>query len=224
VQRAVLAPEAILAHAAATGSNRVDEIANDKPRSYKQGARARARQRTREALLDVATEEFYAGRWTSTSLQVLAKRANVTKQTLLRHFGSKEELFLQAMMRSGRQVLNERWSAPSGDIDGVIDNLLAHYEVWGERARNIGSWQSGPDSLAGISQAGRQLHYDWVDFAFAPQLKGSRGKARVRRRAALIVICDVQTWWILAHDLELSRREVHAILADLVKRLIAEQE
>jgi AcrR family transcriptional regulator len=130
-------------------------IAKSKPRPYKQGAGALARQRTRDTLLDVATEEFYAGRWQSASLQALAKRANVTKQTLLRHFGSKEELFLQAMMRSGRQVLNERWSAPSGDIDGVVDNLLEHYEVWGERARNLGSWQSGPDSLAGISQAGR---------------------------------------------------------------------
>ena len=190
--------------------------ANINPRPYKQGARALAQQRTREALLDVAIDMFYAGSWQKASLQTLAKNANVTKQTLLRHFGSKEEMLLQALLRSGEQVIDERWSAPSGDIDGVLENLLTHYETWGKRARHIGAWQSGPDALADLSQAGRQLHYDWVEYAFGPQLEGLRGKARARRRAALIALCDVQFWWVLSHDLELGRSEVHAVLAKLI--------
>lgn len=198
--------------------------ANINPRPYKQGARALAQQRTRKALLSVALDEFYAGRWQQVSLEALAKSAKVTKQTLLRHFGSKEELLLQALVQGVQQVLDERWSAPQGDIEGIVENVLSHYEVWGERARHIGAWQSGPEALAGISQAGRQLHYDWVEYAFAPQLKGLRGKARKRRRAALIVLCDVQTWWILAHDLKLPRSEVGAILTNLIEDLLDEGE
>ena len=196
--------------------------ANINPRPYKQGARALAQQRTREALLDVAIDRFYAGSWQKASLESLASSAGVTKQTLLRHFGSKEEMLLQALLRSGEQVIDERWSAPSGDIDGVVENLLTHYEIWGERARLIGAWQSGPEALGDLSQAGRQLHYDWVEYAFAPQLKGLRGKARARHRAALIALCDVQFWWVLSHDLELARAEVQTILATLIAGLLRE--
>lgn len=196
--------------------------ANPNPRPYKQGARAQAQQRTRDALIAVALDEFYAGRWRQVSLEAVAKSAKVTKQTLLRHFGSKEELLLQALLQGVQQVLDERWSAPPGDVGGVVENLLAHYEVWGERARHIGDWQSGPSALADISQAGRQLHYDWVEYAFAPQLEGVRGKARRRLRASLIALCDVQFWWVLAHDLKLPPPEVRAILMKLIESVLEE--
>ncbi|HST56194.1 MAG TPA: TetR/AcrR family transcriptional regulator [Solirubrobacteraceae bacterium] len=192
------------------------------PRPYRQGARAQAAQRTRAALLEAADEEFYEGRWQSTSLTVLAKRAGVTKQTLLRHFGSKEELLLQALVQNAGKVLDERWSAPSGDIGGVVENLLAHYESWGERSMRMGAGQGGPRVLAEIARVARQVHYNWVEFAFAPQLKGLRGRARARRRAALIALCDVQTWWVLSHDLALPRAEVHRILVELIEGLVAE--
>jgi AcrR family transcriptional regulator len=197
---------------------------NPSPRPYKQAARAQAQQRTRDALIAVALDEFYAGRWQQVSLEALAKSAKVTKQTLLRHFGSKEELLLQALLQGVQQVLDERWSAPQGDVAGVVENLLTHYEIWGGRARNIGDWQSGPTALADISQAGRQLHYDWVEYAFAPQLEQLRGKARKRRRATLIALCDVQFWWVLAHDLELPRAEVRAILTKLIESVLKEGE
>jgi AcrR family transcriptional regulator len=189
-------------------------------RPYKKVAREQSQQRTREALLEAAIDEFYADRWGKASLEALAARAGVTKQTLLRHFGSKEGLLIQALVRGAAQVLDERWSAPVGDVDGAIENLLDHYELWGRRARQIGAWQDAPSVLAKLSQAGRQLHYQWVDFAFAPQLEGLDGAAHARLRAELIVICDVQTWWILAHDLELPRAEIKAILIGMIDRTL----
>jgi AcrR family transcriptional regulator len=187
-------------------------------RPYKKVAREQAQQRTREALLEAAIEEFYAERWDKTSLETLAERAGVTKQTLLRHFRSKEGLLIQALVHGAAQVLDERWSAPVGDVDGVIENLLDHYEAWGLRARRIGAWQDAPPVLAKLSQASRRLHYQWIEFAFAPQLDGLDEADFARLRAELIVICDVQTWWILAHDLTLPRTEVKTILRDMVDR------
>ena len=180
-------------------------------------ARARTRQRTRDALLDAAAEEFYEGRWQQVSLEALAKDAGVTKQTLLRHFGSKEELLLQALLRAYEKVHDQRWSAPRGDVAGTVDNLLDHYEAWGERALRIGVFQGSPAGLAKLARAARRVHYDWVDFAFAPWLERLRGKARLRCRAALIALCDVHTWWTLSHDLALSRREVHATLTSAIE-------
>lgn len=190
-------------------------------RQYKQVAREQAQQRTRDALLEVAIDEFFSDRWSETSLAALAARAGVTKQTLLRHFGSKEGLLIQALVRGAAQVLDERWNAPVGEIDGAIENLLDHYELWGRRARKIGAWQDAPSVLGKLSQAGRQVHYQWIEFAFAPQLEGLDEAAFARLRAELVVVCDVQTWWVLSHDLELPRAEVKAILTDMAKRAVA---
>ncbi|HWF32978.1 MAG TPA: TetR/AcrR family transcriptional regulator [Solirubrobacteraceae bacterium] len=190
-------------------------------RQYKQVAREEAQQRTREALLEAAIDEFYGDRWSKVSLAGLATRAGVTKQTLLRHFGSKEGLLIQALVRSAAQVLDERWNAPVGDVDGAIENLLEHYEAWGGRARRLGAWQDAPSVLAKLSRAGRQVHYQWIDFVFAPQLEGLEEAGSSRLRAELIVVCDVQTWWILTHDLELGRAEVKSILIGMAERAIA---
>jgi AcrR family transcriptional regulator len=190
-------------------------------RQYKQVAREQAQQRTRDALLEVAIDEFFSDRWSETSLAALAARAGVTKQTLLRHFGSKEGLLIQALVRGAAQVLDERWNAPAGDVDGAIENLLDHYELWGQRARRIGAWQDAPSVLGKLSQAGRQVHYQWIEFAFAPQLEGLDEAVFARLRAELVVVCDVQTWWVLSHDLELPRAEVKAILTGMAERAVA---
>ena len=192
------------------------------PRPYRKVARALAQEHTRDALLDVAVDEFYKDRWQKTSLEALSARAGVTKQTLLRHFGSKDGLLLQALMRSAAQVVEQRWSTPPGDVEGAVENLLEHYEDWGERALRIGAWQSGPAVLAKLSQAARQVHYEWVDYAFGPWLEGLDEKVRVRRRTALIALCDVQTWWLMSHDLGLERSELHATLTEAIGSVIGE--
>jgi AcrR family transcriptional regulator len=195
-------------------------MASTKRRSYNQVARAQTQQRTRDALLDAAVAEFYEGRWQQASLEAVARGAGVTKQTLLRHFGSKEELLLQALVRAYEQVRDQRWSVPQGDVAGTVDNLLDHYEAWGERALRIGAFQGSPAGLASLARAARRVHYEWVDYAFGPWLAQLRGKARVRCRAALIALCDVHTWWTLSNDLALSRREVRATLTNVIEGML----
>ncbi len=202
-------------------TDRPTSEANRRP--YKQKARARARERTRDALAQAAAEEFYEGRWQHTSLEALSARAGTTKQTLLRHFGSKDGLLLQALARAGAQVLDQRWSAPRGDIEAAVENLLDHYETWGERSLRIGAWQSGPPALAKLSQLARQVHYEWVEHVFEPWLAGLDEPARTRRRGALIALCDVQTWWLLAHDLGFERAQLCATLTEAIAGVVGEQ-
>ena len=191
-------------------------------RAYRQEARAQASERTRQALLDAAEREFFSGRWEQASLESIAALAHVTKQTLLRHFGSREGLLEQAVLRSASTVRDERWAAPSGDIAGAIDNLIDHYERWGERALRIGAVDGRGELGIKLAQGARELHYEWVEHAFGPWLAGVRGKARTRRRAALIALCDVHTWWLLSHDLGLPRREVRATLIATITQLTQE--
>lgn len=192
-------------------------------RPYNQVARARAQQRTRDALLDAAGREFFAGRWEQASLESMASSAGVTKQTLLRHFGSKEGLLEQAALRGYGRVRDQRWAAPRGDIAGAVDNLVDHYQEFGERALRIGAAGGGGEVMAEVGRKARQLHYDWVEHAFGLSLDRFPGKDRARRRAALIALCDVHTWWLLSYDLGLARAEVRATLIQAIGSLIEEE-
>jgi AcrR family transcriptional regulator len=197
-------------------------IADSKNRPYKQVARAQAQQRTQDALLDAAEEELYEGRWQKTSLEALAQRAGVTKQTLLRHFGSKEGLIEAAIRRTSEIVRKERARAPIGDVPGAVRNLLDHYERWGNLVMRVLAEEHRVSLVHKMTDRGRQVHYDWVDYAFGPQLENLDEEARIRRRAALIALCDVHTWWLLSHDLELDRAAISATLTDAIEGILRE--
>jgi AcrR family transcriptional regulator len=191
-------------------------------RTYTKVARAAAQEQTRTALLDAAGEAFFEGDWDSVSLDAIAAGAGTTKQTLLRHFGSKDGLLEAAFMRGMDEVRAQRLAAPAGDVEGAIDNLLEHYAEHGSRALKIGALAGG-GRVGLLVQRARELHYEWVEHAFGAWLRGTRGQRRERLRAALIVACDVQAWWILAHDLQLGPREVRATLVLTVTRLLGEE-
>jgi AcrR family transcriptional regulator len=203
---------------------RLTELMADS-RPYKQVVRAQAQQRTRQALMDAALAEFFEGHWERASLTAMAKRAGVTKQTLLRHFGSKDGLLMAAMAAAGSDAYQQRFSTPQGDVAGAVENLLSHYEQWGQRSLRIGAWlQTGTPILAQMSRAARQMHYNWVEYAFGPQLQQLRGDSgeRERVRAALIALCDVQVWWLYHNDLQLDHAQIHAILTMAIARVLGE--
>jgi AcrR family transcriptional regulator len=192
-------------------------------RSYTQVARAEARDRNHASLLAAAERAFFAGRWQDSSLERIAEGAGVTKQTLLRHFGSKENLLAQTYAYGFAQVRDQRMSAPADDIDAAVDNLLDHYGEMGERGLRLAA-MDGDRQIATMVQTARELHYDWVDHAFGAWLKALRAADRERRRAALIALCDVNTWWLLSHHLGFDRSHVRATLIFTIRRLLEEQE
>jgi AcrR family transcriptional regulator len=186
-------------------------------------ARAEAEEQTRAALLDAADEAFLSGPWEDASLEAIARAAGVTKQTLLRHFGSKDGLLERVLLRAVDEVEKQRLSVPTNDVAGAVDNLLEHYEIRGGRAmRSSNLDMDGP--LADLGRRARQFHYDWVELAFGAWLTAARPSERRRLRAALITVCDVQAWWILTHDLALSRAEVRATLILALNRLLGEDQ
>ena len=60
-------------------------------------------QETRRRLLDSADALFYEGGIRATGVEVLAKRAGVTKMTLYSHFASKDDLVVAYLERRDRR-------------------------------------------------------------------------------------------------------------------------
>jgi AcrR family transcriptional regulator len=196
-------------------------VNTESPRPYTKIARAEAEEQTRAALIAAADEAFLSGPWERASLESIAQRAGVTKQTLLRHFGSKDGLLAQTLRLAIVEVEKQRLSAPTDDIAGAVDNLLDHYEERGGRAmRSTNLDVGGP--LAELARISREFHYEWIDHAFGRWLAPAPAAERARLRGALIAICDVQSWSILSHDLGLSRAEVRATLILCIPRLLGD--
>lgn len=201
----------------------------DSKRPYKKVARAEAQARTRETLLQAAAEEVEKDRWTQTSLESVAERAGVTKQTALRHFGSKQGLLDAVISRTTSTVVKERDQAPIGDIPGAVANLVRHYERYGDIVvrmlpyrdavvRVFGSEHLG--SLRRVVDRGHEVHEDWVLRTFAPQLADLEPSARRRRLAQLVATCDVYVWKVLRRDLDLDTDQVEAALVEMLERLL----
>ena len=188
-------------------------------RAYTKAARAAAEEATRTALLDAAEEAFFDPGWDRATLASIAARAGVTKQTLLRHFGSKDGLLEAAFARAFERVRAQRFAAPGDDVEAAIDTLLEHYAEFGERSLRMGAL-AGTGRAGEIVRAARALHRAWVDHAFAQPLARVPARERDRVRNALVAACDVTTWAVLARDLALPPGEVRATLLRIVRGLL----
>jgi AcrR family transcriptional regulator len=191
-------------------------------RPYRMRARAEAAaetgQRILEAVIELHRERFFD----QISLEDIAERAGVTVQTVLRRFGSKEQLIEAAAEEGTRQVTHQREQAPVGDIEGAVKNLMEHYEEWSETALRLLAQEERVPAFRSITDAGRAFHYEWVERTFAPLLAKRTGMARRRLLAELIAICDVYFWKLLRRDVGLSREQTELAIRETILALKGE--
>lgn len=185
-------------------------------------ARADAAARTGEAILAAAAEVFWEDPRADLNLDAVAERANVSVRTVLRRFGSKEGLLTAAGEREMRLVGEQRGQAHPGDVNQTVGILLDHYEVYGPRVLKLLGAEASSPALRERADAGRQIHRQWCQEVFAPQLAAVPTRDRPRRLAQLVAICDVQTWRLLRHDARLSRQQTHLALVEMITSLTKE--
>jgi AcrR family transcriptional regulator len=193
-----------------------EEATTTSRRPYRMGARADTARATADRVLDAAVDMFTDTPYEEVSLEEVATRAEVTKRTVLRRFGSKEALFGQAMQRAVGEMTRQRDAAPIGDVEGAVANVVAHYERWGTNRLRLLAQEDRIPVVAEWVQGGREWHWAWVERIFAPQISGFTGAARRRRVAALVMLTDVYTWRLLRRDLGLSRLDVQRTLVELI--------
>src|SRR5918998_1227622 len=170
-------------------------------RPYRMRARAEAAAETGRRILE-ATIELHSERFfDQVSLEDIAERAGVTVRTVIRRFGSKERLIEAAAEEGERRVTHQRHQAPIGDIEGAVNNLVDHYEEWGDTVLRLLAQEERVAAFRSITEAGRAFHYEWVERTFSPLLAQPTGKARRRFLAELVGICNVYFWKLLRRDL-----------------------
>jgi AcrR family transcriptional regulator len=177
---------------------------------YSMELRAAAVEATRERIL-VAAQEAFLERWyDEVTLADIARRAGVSGQTVINHFGGKEELAAAAHARLGEELVERRYKAEPGDVAGVIDALLDDYEITGDSVVRLLALEEKVTALQPLLARGRKGHREWVETMFqAPDLVPE-----------LIVATDVYAWKLLRRDQGLSREKTAAAIRHMVQAIL----
>jgi AcrR family transcriptional regulator len=185
-------------------------------RPYKQTRRADATERTRATILAAAQAAFRANPGGDPSLESVAERAAVSTRTVIRQFGSKEELMRAAIEAGMVESATDRRVEP-GDVEGAVRKIADHYEADGDE---VMGWLTLADRLPHVrrvTERGTQMHIEWVEGVFAPDLEGLPRGARRVRVAALATALDVYTWHLLRRREGLGREATREAIDALVE-------
>ena len=187
-------------------------------RAYRQVARAESAARTRLAIIDAAVELFARVRYESLTLDAVADAAGVTRQTVIRLFGSKEGLVSAAASEKVDQVLAERES--TGGVDDALDRLVASYERVATLNWNLLVQEEAFPVIGETLDAARALHRGWLEKVFAAWLPAS-GRERQRRLDLLFAATDFYLFKLYRRDLRMSRAATRERMGELVSATLA---
>jgi AcrR family transcriptional regulator len=178
---------------------------------YNMELRAAAAEATHERIL-VAAQEAFLERWyDEVTLAEVARRAGVSGQTIINHFGGKDQLFAEAHARLGQELVERRYSAEPGDVAQIVDALLDDYEVTGDSVIRLLALEEKVPALRPMIAGGRKGHREWVEAMF---------RASRELVPELVVATDVYTWKLLRRDQGLSREETAAAIRHMVQAIL----
>jgi AcrR family transcriptional regulator len=144
----------------------------------------------------------------------------VTVQTILRHFGSRDDLLVATIIRTGEKMLRNRDAAPDDDLETTIADLVDHYDRFGDRILRLLAEEERYPALRQYTEFGRKYHREWCEAIFAPSLKSLRGVDRARRVAQFVMITDIYVWKLLRRDRRLSARQTKLAMRELLEPLL----
>jgi AcrR family transcriptional regulator len=176
-------------------------------------ARAAATEATRSRIIDAAIEAFLTRWYDEVTLAEIAAPAGVSVQTVINHFGSKDDLFGACIDRIAEQVGSRRVQEP-GDVVRAVESLVDDYEVSGDAVIRMLALEERFPAIAAGLERGRASHRDWVrrTIGGGPALP------------LLVVATDVYTWKLLRRDQGFSRARTAAAMTQMIEALLTNDE
>ena len=172
--------------------------------------RGAAAEATRERILAAAADLFLERWYDDVTLAAVAEQAGVSGQTVINHFGGKEQLAAAAHQRLSDGIVSLRYTPEAGDIPALVEALVEDYETTGDAVIRLLALEDKVPSLQPLLAKGREGHHEWVQSMFgAPELL-----------AELVVATDVYSWKLLRRDQGLSRDETVAAMLRMVQALL----
>lgn len=190
-------------------------------RAYRMTARRDAVDRTREQILQAAFDQWRDRPFDDVTIDDIAAAAGVSRQTVHRQFGSKDDLFVA--VTDWRIVHeDERSQRPTpGDVSEAVAMQVDRYEEFGDAIVRFLEMEGRIDAVDRLLDTGRQGHRAEIEFAFAAWLEQLGDEDREHAVLALYAATDVMVWKLLRRDLDRSRSDAEAVICTLVQGVLA---
>lgn len=188
-------------------------------RPYRQTARAEAAAQTAHDIMAAAVALWYERALDEITLDDIADRAGVSKQTVLRRFGSKDGLIDAVIDSKASGVEARRDEAPTGDIPAALAVLLAHYEADGDPTLRTLALEDRLPAAKRIAENGRQHHRAWCARVFAHVLPEAGTDGYPARLDAFVAATDLSLWKLLRRDLGRSAEQTRQTFETLAAAL-----
>lgn len=191
-------------------------------RAYTMRVRADRVQQTRERILDAVVSLAGDRPLARCTLPAIAERAGVSVQTVLRAYGTRDDLFAAARERATAHVLAERRIDPD-DVPATVAALVDHYEARGDGVLLLVGQERWEPLAAEITAGGRRLHREWVARTFAHTLGRLPVDRRERAVDLLVAATDLSVWKLWRRDAGRTRDEtlerMLALVASVTRQL-----
>jgi AcrR family transcriptional regulator len=175
-------------------------------RTYTMRARAEQAEQTRLRILRATVALGGERPLAACTLPAIAERAEVSVQTVLRIFGSRDSLLREVAERTSAEVVAERTADPD-DVPGSIAAVVDHYERRGDTVLLLLGQEAWEPYAAQVTAVGKRLHRDWVAAVFAHSLDPLPEARRAAATDLLVAATDVFVWKLWRRDLRRSRDE-----------------
>ena len=193
-------------------------------RPYRMRARAEAAERTARNILTATVDLWREHALDDVTLQMIAERAGVTVQTVIRRFGSKDGVIDTCIRSDAAAIVAHRAQAPVGDVGAALDVLFEHYEQVGDAVLRTLDLQERYPAAKAITDAGRAEHRAWCERVFAPYLPAVTSDRYATRVDAFVAATDLYLWKLLRRDLGRSTAEALQAVRALVDGLTRPRE
>jgi AcrR family transcriptional regulator len=188
-------------------------------RPYRMRARQEAVASTRERILRAAYREWSERAYDQVSLQSIADAAGVSRQTVARQFGTKDELAF-AVVDWQKPLEDESRAVEPGDIEGAVRRLVDRYEAMGDANVRILELEGRVPAIDYLLKVSRAGHRDWIERALVPE---AHLPDREATTLALYAATDVTVWKLLRRDLGQSRATTATTILRLVRGVLDER-
>jgi AcrR family transcriptional regulator len=185
--------------------------------------RAEAAEETRQRVLEAAYRLWLEHHYDEVSLEQVATSARVSKQTVIRQFGSKDQLAYAVVDWQRPREEAARVVEP-GDVRDAAKIVVDRYEKMGGANVRMLEIEHRIPAIDYLLAQGRESHRRWIERVFEPFLPKRRGAAHKRRVMAFYAATDVMTWKLLRHDFQLSCEETKAVVLQLLMGLVGESK
>ena len=139
-------------------------------------AREDAVAETRERILQAAYDEWLERTYDQMTVESIAAAAGVSRQTVIRQFGSKDDLAV-AVVDWQRPYEEASRAARPGDVRTAVRRLVDRYETMGDANVRILDLEGRVPAIDYVLQQARESHRNWIITTLLP-VDAERSDAR----------------------------------------------